>query len=53
LLYEYFMANPDEMQTEFGIPSDPLWRRVADYVSGMTDHFALATAERLGSPHRA
>ena len=52
-LYEYFMAHPDEVQTEFGIPSDPLWRRVADYVSGMTDHFALATAERLGSARRA
>jgi lysophospholipid acyltransferase (LPLAT)-like uncharacterized protein len=25
----------------------PLWRRVADYVSGMTDQFALATAKRL------
>jgi len=53
LLYEYFMAHPDEVQTEFGIPSDPLWRRVADYVSGMTDQFALASAERLGSTHRA
>ena len=53
LLYEYFMAHADEVQTEFGIPSDPLWRRVADYVSGMTDHFALAAAERLGSARRA
>jgi len=53
LLYEYFIAHPDEVQTEFGIPSDPLWRRVADYVSGMTDHFALATAERVGSTRRA
>jgi dGTPase len=47
LLYEHFMRNPDEMQTEFGVQSDPLWRRVADYVSGMTDHFALASADRL------
>jgi len=47
LLYGHFMENPDEVQTEFGIASDPLWRRVADYVSGMTDQFALATAERL------
>ena len=47
LLYRHFMENPDEVQTEFGIPSDPLWRRVADYVSGMTDQFALANAERL------
>jgi dGTPase len=47
LLYGHFIGNPDEVQTEFGIASDPLWRRVADYVSGMTDQFALATAERL------
>ena len=47
LLYGHFMENPDEVQTEFGIASDPLWRRVADYVSGMTDQFALATAARL------
>ena len=47
VLYKHFMTNPEEVQTEFGIPSDPLWRRVADYVSGMTDQFALATAERL------
>jgi len=52
LLYDHLMGNPNEMQTEFGVASDPLWRRVADYVSGMTDHFALATAERLKSPSR-
>jgi dGTPase len=49
LLHGYFLEHPDDMQTEFGIPTDPLWRQVADYVAGMTDHFALATAERLGS----
>jgi dGTPase len=49
LLYEHFMLNPDEMQTEFGVASDPLWRRVADYVSGMTDRFALDCASQLKS----
>ena len=47
VLYDHFMRNPNEMQTEYGVQSDPLWRRVADYVSGMTDHFALASADRL------
>ena len=47
LLYRYFTDNPGEVQTEYGIRTDPLWRRVADYVSGMTDHFALAEAQRL------
>jgi len=49
VLYNHFMENPEGMQTEFGVASDPLWRRVADFVSGMTDQFALATAERLGA----
>jgi len=52
LLYSHFMQHPNEMRTEFGIASDPLWRRVADYVSGMTDQFALASAERLKTPSR-
>ncbi|HEV8573287.1 MAG TPA: deoxyguanosinetriphosphate triphosphohydrolase [Dehalococcoidia bacterium] len=47
LLYNHYLRNPHEIQTEFGVATDPLWRRVADYVSGMTDQFALATAERL------
>jgi dGTPase len=49
VLYDHFVRHPEEMQTEFGIPSDPLWRRVADYVSGMTDHFALTCVSRLKS----
>jgi dGTPase len=48
-LYEYFMQHPEKVQTEFGVASDPLWRQVADYVSGMTDHFALTTFERLAA----
>jgi dGTPase len=49
LLYRYYMEHPDEIQSEFGVASDPLWRRVADYVSGMTDHYALAAAERVAA----
>src|SRR6266511_1426473 len=49
VLYNYFTQYPEGMQTDFGVASDPLWRRVADFVSGMTDQFALATAERLGA----
>ena len=48
-LYNHFMQDPEGMRTEFGVASDPLWRRVADFVSGMTDQFALATAARLGA----
>jgi len=48
-LWERLMAHPEEFAaSEYTRPDDALARRVADYVSGMTDHFALAAAERLG-----
>jgi dGTPase len=49
VIYRHYEANPDDIQSGFVIPEDPPWRRAADYVSGMTDGFALATAERLQS----
>ncbi len=48
LLYRYYFEHPDEIHSDFVIPSDPLWRRAADYVAGMTDGFALSLAQRLG-----
>jgi dGTPase len=51
-LYRYFTEHPDEIRSEFVIESDPTWRRAADYVAGMTDGFALATAARLGEEVR-
>ncbi len=48
-LWSWYMANPDAIaKSEYARIEDPLARRVADYISGMTDHFAVATAERLG-----
>jgi dGTPase len=47
-LYRHFAEHPDEIHSEFVIESDPAWRRAADYVAGMTDGYALATAARLG-----
>jgi dGTPase len=47
LLYRHYVEHPEEMQSVFVIPSDPVSRRAADYVSGMTDGFALAAAERI------
>jgi len=46
-LYRYYLAHQDEIQSDFVLPSDPAWRRAADYVSGMTDGFALEAAARL------
>jgi dGTPase len=47
-LFEYYMAHPEALTSDFTRPDDPLVRRVADYIAGMTDHFALSTAESLG-----
>ncbi len=47
-LFRHYLSRPEEIDSDFIIASDPPWRRVADYVAGMTDGFALSTAERLG-----
>jgi dGTPase len=47
-LFEYYSGRPDEIESDFRIPSDPPWRQAADYVAGMTDLFALNMASRLG-----
>ncbi len=47
-LFRYYLARPQEIDSDYVIGSDPPWRRVADYVAGMTDGFALDAAARLG-----
>jgi dGTPase len=47
-LFQYYLARPQEIDSDFVIASDAPWRRAADYVAGMTDGFALAVAEQLG-----
>jgi len=48
-LWERLIRHPEEFAaSEYTRPDDSLVRRVADYISGMTDHFAVATAERHG-----
>jgi dGTPase len=48
-LWDWYLAHPEEVESsEYTRPEDALARRVADYISGMTDHFAAAAAERLG-----
>ncbi len=47
-LFQHYLSRPEEIDSGFVIGSDPPWRRVADYVAGMTDGFALSAAERLG-----
>ena len=46
-LYRHYEGHPDDI-VGWSLPADPAWRRAADYVSGMTDHFASQRARELG-----
>jgi dGTPase len=47
-LFEHFTAHPESITSDFTRPDDALARRAADYIAGMTDHYALRVAEELG-----
>ncbi len=46
-LYRYFNKHESKMPAEFRSYADETARRVVDYVSGMTDQYALRLAEEL------
>lgn len=47
-LFVYFRSHPDQISAGFSVESDPVERRAADYVSGMTDRYAIRLARELG-----
>ena len=47
LLYKYFNEHEDRLPPEYSYYSDEIARRVVDYIAGMTDQYALRTAEEL------
>src|SRR5579859_238609 len=47
-LFEYYVEHPEELPEGFSLPDDPLRLRVADYISGMTDPFAIRLAAGMG-----
>jgi dGTPase len=49
-LFDYFVCHPAGVSPDFSLPGDPVDRRAADYVSGMTDRFAIRLAGELGCP---
>jgi dGTPase len=49
-LFTHFAARADAIDSSFCLPGDPPERRAADYVSGMTDRYALRLAQELGCP---
>ena len=46
-LYNYFIHHPDEIPEHYFLRKDAVDRVVLDYIAGMTDQFALHTAEGL------
>jgi dGTPase len=51
-LFEYFCAHPDDLPDEWRAnPRDePIERRVADYIAGMTDRYAIQVFDRFYVP---
>ena len=51
-LYQYFCENPEKMPALYygNIERDGLGRCVCDYISGMTDRYAIATYEDIFIP---
>lgn len=47
-LFNYYVEQPEQLPEGFSLPADPLRLRVADYISGMTDRFAIRLAASLG-----
>ncbi len=50
-LYDYFINHPDELPVIYKtMESDTVERRVADYISGMTDRYAIDLFKKLFIP---
>jgi dGTPase len=49
-LFRHFLEHPDELPAEYHRAPGDAPTRVADYISGMTDRYALRTYERLFLP---
>jgi dGTPase len=47
-LFRHFVAHPGEISPDWSLPEDPVERQAADYVSGMTDRFAIRLARAQG-----
>jgi dGTPase len=47
-LFHHFCNHPGSISPGFSLPGDPVERQAADYVSGMTDRFAIRLARQLG-----
>ena len=46
-LYAYFLRNPEEVPPPYFGPDASPEQAAVDYLSGMTDHYAIRLAERV------
>ncbi len=44
LLYSHFLNHEDKLPKEYALREDSIERKVTDYIAGMTDQYALRTA---------
>ncbi len=47
-LFRHAVAHPESISSGYSLADDPLPRRAADFVSGMTDRYAIRLAAELG-----
>jgi dGTPase len=47
-LFRHAVEHPEAISSGYSLPDDPLPRRAADFVSGMTDRYAIRFAAELG-----
>jgi dGTPase len=49
-LFQHFATHPEAIASDFRLPGDSAARQAADFISGMTDRYALRLARELGCP---
>jgi dGTPase len=49
-LYDFYRTHPKELPSGWSVPEEPIERQAVDFISGMTDRYALRTAIDLGFP---
>lgn len=49
-LFDYYVAHPDEVPSEYRVHDDEPYVQVADFVAGMTDRYAVSVYEKLKIP---
>ena len=47
-LFNHYRAHPESLPPGWSVPDDPIERQAVDFISGMTDRYALRAAAALG-----